>query len=75
MAALNELNTNGQPNWCPRCGNYGIWNALKLAISELGLKPHETVITSGIGCSSKIPHWIRTYSFNGLHGRALPLAM
>ncbi len=70
-----KLDTKGQPNWCPGCGNFGIWNALKLAITELGLKPYNTVLTSGIGCSSKIPHWIRTYAFNGVHGRLLPLAM
>jgi 2-oxoglutarate ferredoxin oxidoreductase subunit beta len=68
------LETKGKPNWCPGCGNYGIWGALKLAIKELEINPKDIVITSGIGCSSKIPHWVKTYAFNGLHGRALPLA-
>jgi len=68
------LETKGKPNWCPGCGNYGIWGALKLALKELELSPKNIVLTSGIGCSSKIPHWIRTYCLNGLHGRALPLA-
>lgn len=74
MTTPRDLETKGSPNWCPGCGNFGIWNALKMAISELGLEPHNVVMTSGIGCSSKHPHWIRTYAFNGLHGRLAPLA-
>ncbi|MBN1923211.1 MAG: 2-oxoacid:ferredoxin oxidoreductase subunit beta [Nanoarchaeota archaeon] len=75
MVKLEELETKGKPNWCPGCGNYSIWNSLKQAISELGLKPENIVMTSGIGCSSKLPHWIKVNCFNGLHGRPLPLAM
>ncbi len=66
--------TKGKPNWCPGCGNYGIWEAFKIALNELKIKQENIVLASGIGCSSKIPHWIRVYAFNGLHGRALPLA-
>lgn len=69
------FDTNGSPNWCPGCGNYSIWNALKMALSELDFKPEEVVITSGIGCSSKISQWVRTYAFNGIHGRPIPLAI
>ena len=29
---------------------------------------------SGIGCSSRFPHYMKTYGFHGLHGRALPVA-
>ena len=75
MTTPRDLETKGSPNWCPGCGNFGIWNALKMAISELGLEPHNIVMTSGIGCSSKHPHWLRTYAFNGLHGRLIPLAL
>ncbi len=75
MVDISELETKGKPNWCPGCGNYGIHIAVKKAISELGLKPHNVVMTSGIGCSSKLPHWVRVYAFNGLHGRPLPLAV
>ncbi|VVB76194.1 2-oxoglutarate synthase subunit KorB [Candidatus Tiddalikarchaeum anstoanum] len=69
-----ELETKGLPNWCPGCGNYGILTALKQALSELDIPQKDIVLTSGIGCSSKIPHWVRVYAYNGLHGRALPLA-
>ena len=74
MVELADLKTVGQPNWCPGCGNFSIWHALKRAIIELNLEPHNVVIFSGIGCSSKIPHWINTYGFHGIHGRPLPIA-
>ena len=60
--------------WCPGCGNFTIWKVLKESLTELGRKPQETVIVSGIGQAAKIPHYIRCHTFNGLHGRALPPA-
>ena len=74
MVTLNDLKTIGQPNWCPGCGNFPIWHALKSAIIELGIEPYNIVIFSGIGCSSKIPHWVNTYGFHAIHGRPLPIA-
>jgi len=74
MVELADLKTVGQPNWCPGCGNFAIWHALKSAIVELRLEPHNVVIFSGIGCSSKMPHWVNTYGFHGIHGRPLPIA-
>lgn len=69
-----RFNTVAKPNWCPGCGNFGIQSALKKALLELDLEPHQVVMTSGIGCSSKIPHWVNVYGLHGLHGRALPIA-
>ncbi|MGD2245432.1 MAG: thiamine pyrophosphate-dependent enzyme [Candidatus Aminicenantes bacterium] len=60
--------------WCPGCGNFSILKALKLALSELSLKPEKVVLVSGIGQAAKIPHYLKTHFFNGLHGRALPPA-
>jgi 2-oxoglutarate ferredoxin oxidoreductase subunit beta len=60
--------------WCPGCGNFSILAALKKAIIDCGLEPHNTVIVSGIGCGSKLPHFIKTYGFESLHGRALAAA-
>ncbi len=74
MTTLAELETKEKPQWCPGCGNFGIHLALKTALSELGIQPHETVLVSGIGCGSKIPHYINTYGFESLHGRSLPCA-
>lgn len=70
-----NLETKDKPNWCPGCGNFGIQAALKQAISNLKLDPWEVVISTGIGCGSKINQWIETYGFAGLHGRVLPVAM
>ena len=60
--------------WCPGCGNFGILNALKLALFELKIKPTDLVITSGIGQAPKTPQYLNTNMFNGLHGRALSVA-
>ncbi|MHB8881241.1 MAG: 2-oxoacid:ferredoxin oxidoreductase subunit beta [Thermodesulfovibrionales bacterium] len=62
------------PAWCPGCGNFGILNAFKEAAVELGLEPHQFTIVSGIGQSSKFPHYLKCNTFNGLHGRTLPVA-
>lgn len=61
--------------WCPGCGNFGILNALKLALEELDLDPKKTVLTSGIGQAAKTPQYLECHYFNGLHGRAIPPAM
>lgn len=60
--------------WCPGCGNYGILKALKTALAELKIKPQNLVMVSGIGQAAKIPHYLKTHFFNGLHGRSLPVA-
>jgi len=60
--------------WCPGCGNFAILGAVKRALTELGLDPHEVVMVSGIGQAAKIPQYMDTNFFNGLHGRALPPA-
>lgn len=65
----SHLNT-----WCPGCGNFGILASLQKALVEGGYDPKDTVLVSGIGCSSKIPHYVKTYAFETLHGRALPVA-
>lgn len=74
MVTVKDLDVKEKIQWCPGCGNYGLISALKAAIAELGLQPHETVIASGIGCSSKLPHYVNTYGFEGIHGRPLPVA-
>jgi len=61
-------------SWCPGCGNFSIHNVIKVALSELGLKPQETVLVSGIGQAAKLPHYVKSNIFNGLHGRTLPVA-
>ena len=60
--------------WCPGCGNFGILNAVKKALVKLELTPNQTLFVSGIGQAAKFPHYIGANCFNGLHGRALPVA-
>lgn len=60
--------------WCPGCGNFGILTAWRKAVSEMGFEPHELMVVSGIGQAGKFPHYTRCNTFNGLHGRTLPVA-
>jgi 2-oxoglutarate ferredoxin oxidoreductase subunit beta len=62
------------PAWCPGCGNFAILRAFNEALLELNIAPHEIVIVSGIGQAGKFPHYTRCNTFNGLHGRTLPVA-
>jgi 2-oxoglutarate ferredoxin oxidoreductase subunit beta len=62
------------PDWCPGCGDFGILVALKQALVELGVQPHQAMVISGIGCSSNIPGFINSYGMHTLHGRALAVA-
>jgi len=61
--------------WCPGCGNFGILNAVKKALVDLGIEPHQVLMTSGIGQAGKLPHYIRCNVFNSLHGRPVPSAI
>lgn len=62
-------------SWCPGCGNFSILTALKQTLADLGLPPGDIVMVSGIGQAAKLPHYLATHYFNGLHGRALPPAI
>ncbi len=60
--------------WCSGCGDHAVLAAMQRLLADLQLPPEDTVFVSGIGCSSRFPHYINSYGFHGLHGRALPLA-
>jgi 2-oxoglutarate ferredoxin oxidoreductase subunit beta len=62
------------PAWCPGCGNFPILKAFKDAMAELGMESHQYLLVSGIGQAGKFPHYTKGNTFNGLHGRALPVA-
>lgn len=62
------------PAWCPGCGNYSILRSFREAMVELDMAPHDFIVVSGIGQAGKFPHYIRCNTFNGLHGRTLPVA-
>lgn len=75
MATLAELSEPQHAiSWCAGCGDFSILAALKSALSKLNIEPHNVVVASGIGCSGKLPHYVKTYGFEGLHGRSLPAA-
>jgi 2-oxoglutarate ferredoxin oxidoreductase subunit beta len=73
MTDANEY--KGQkPAWCPGCGNFAILKTLKEVLWELQIRPYQLTIVSGIGQAGKLPHYLRCNTFNGLHGRTLPVA-
>jgi 2-oxoglutarate ferredoxin oxidoreductase subunit beta len=74
MMQVEDFESNDPIAWCPGCGNFSILKALKQAFVDLDKQPSETVIVSGIGQAPKTPHYIRCNTFNGLHGRTLPVA-
>ncbi|HZO89870.1 MAG TPA: thiamine pyrophosphate-dependent enzyme [Chthonomonadaceae bacterium] len=63
-----------KPIWCAGCGDFGVLSALYKALSICNYDPEQTAIVSGIGCSSRLPGFVTTYGFHGVHGRALPIA-
>jgi len=69
-----DYNTPHAPNWCPGCGDFGIWTAFKAAAAKQAWDNTNTAITAGIGCHGHIVNFVKLTSFEGLHGRALPVA-
>lgn len=65
---------DNENSWCPGCGNFGILSAMKDAFVKLELPPEKLLLVSGIGQAGKTPYFLACNMFNGLHGRALPLA-
>lgn len=64
----------GQPRWCPGCGDHFFLASLHKAMAEIGVAPWDTAVISGIGCSSRLPHYMATYGMNTIHGRAAAIA-
>jgi len=63
-----------KPIWCPGCGHFAVFAAITRALAYLELPKERVAMISGIGCSSRLPAYVDSYGFHGLHGRALPLA-
>ena len=74
MPAPEEFSTPLKPTWCPGCGNYAMWGALKHALSELGWEKHEFSVIWGIGCHGNGADFADVQGMHALHGRALPPA-
>ena len=71
---LTDYKTSVHNDWCPGCGDFGIVNALQMALAEMGIQRDKAAIFSGIGCSGKTSHYINTYGVHTLHGRVLTFA-
>jgi 2-oxoglutarate ferredoxin oxidoreductase subunit beta len=63
-----------KPVWCPGCGHFAVLSAVTKALAHLQLKKEEVAMVSGIGCSSRVPAYVDSYGFHGVHGRALAVA-
>lgn len=62
------------PTWCPGCGNYGIWGAIRAGLNATNYPKEKIVIVYDIGCSGNMADFNSYYGFHSLHGRALPVA-
>ena len=74
MSNVKDFISNDPIAWCPGCGDFGILNAVKMALVKLGKPPKDMLIASGIGQAAKLPHYIKCNCINGLHGRSLSYA-
>jgi len=75
MTRAADYRTKLKPVWCLGCGNFGLLSAITRGVlPNLGIPNHQTLIVSGIGCSSRIPAYVNTYGLNSIHGRAIPIA-
>jgi len=71
---LADYKTEVHNDWCPGCGDFGIVNAIQMALAEMGIQRDKAAMFSGIGCSGKTSHYINTYGVHTLHGRVLTFA-
>ena len=74
MPAVKEFTTPNKPTWCPGCGNFGMWEALKRALAELGWEKNEFSVIWGIGCHGNGADFLDVQGMHALHGRSLPPA-
>jgi len=70
----NDFKGKVSPDWCAGCGDFGVLKGVQKACAELGLRPHEILTVSGIGCSSNFPGFFNAYGMHTLHGRSLAVA-
>ena len=63
QSALEDYQS-GVPRWCTGCGDNAILTAVQRLCRDEGLRPEKTVFVSGIGCSSRFPHYMKTYGLD-----------
>ncbi|MFP5416243.1 MAG: 2-oxoacid:ferredoxin oxidoreductase subunit beta [Actinomycetes bacterium] len=69
-----EFVSDQEVRWCPGCGDYAVLAAFQSLMPQLGIARENTVIISGIGCSSRFPYYVDTYGMHSIHGRAPAIA-
>jgi len=74
MVTRKDFDSPVKPTWCTGCGNHGILNAIKMALAEQNIAPHEVIMFTGIGCGSKLAHYMKINGFHTIHGRSLAVA-
>jgi len=74
MVTRQDFDGTERPTWCRGCGNHAILNGIKMALAEHDIAPHEILIVTGIGCGSKLPHYMKVNGYHTLHGRTLAVA-
>jgi 2-oxoglutarate/2-oxoacid ferredoxin oxidoreductase subunit beta len=74
MPTTDDFKTPLKPTWCPGCGNFGMWEALRRALFELGWEKHEFSVVWGIGCHGNGADFLDVQGMHALHGRSLPPA-
>ncbi|MBQ6765100.1 MAG: 2-oxoacid:ferredoxin oxidoreductase subunit beta [Paludibacteraceae bacterium] len=70
----SQFKSDQYVRFCPGCGDHAICMALQKAMAQIGIPPHQVAVISGIGCSSRMPHYLNTYGFNTIHGRGGAIA-
>jgi 2-oxoglutarate/2-oxoacid ferredoxin oxidoreductase subunit beta len=72
-----DLTTYAKNTWCPGCGNFSIFSAMRNVMVQLdqeGTPIENVVLVSGIGCHAKIVDYMNVNSFYSIHGRTIPVA-
>ena len=59
-----DFKSDQDVRWCPGCGDHAILNSLQKAMAAIGISPDETVVISGIGCSSRLPYYVNAYGMD-----------
>lgn len=69
-----DFTSDQEVRWCPGCGDYAVLAAFQGLMPQLGIRRENTVIVSGIGCSSRFPYYVDSYGLHSIHGRAPAIA-
>ncbi len=72
--SAKDFKSDQYVRWCPGCGDHSIVNALQKAMAEIAIPPHRVAVISGIGCSSRLPYYMKSYGFHTIHGRGAAIA-